>query len=106
MDVIYDLHADVCKTFANPKRLEIINALRDKELSAAQLLKKIKISKANLSQHMGRLVEKGVVITRKNGINVFYQLSDKKITKACELMRHVLIKKLEQDNKILLKLKK
>lgn len=106
MDVIYNLHADICKTFANPKRLEIINALRDKELSAGQLLKKIKISKANLSQHMGLLVEKGIVIARKNGINVFYQLSDEKITKACELMRQVLIKKLEQDNKILLKLKR
>jgi len=40
-------HADICKTFSNPKRLEIINALRDgKELSASELLKLMDISKA------------------------------------------------------------
>ena len=106
MDAIYDLHAEICKTFANPKRLEIINTLRDKELSAKQMLDKIKISKANLSQHMSLLVEKGVVTARKSGTNVFYRLSDERITKACELMREVLIKHLEKNNKILIKLKK
>ena len=106
MDTLYTLHAEICKTFANAKRLEIINALRDKELTAKQLLEKVKINKANLSQHMGLLVEKGVVISRKSGTNVFYRLSDERITKACELMREVLIKHLEQNNKILMKIKK
>jgi ArsR family transcriptional regulator len=103
---IFTLHADICKTFANSKRLEIINALRDEEITASQLLQKINISKANLSQHMGILIQKGVVVARREGINVFYRLSDDRITKACDLMREVLIKKLEKNNKILKKLKK
>ncbi len=106
MDDIFNMHADICKTFANPKRLEIINALRDKEMTAGQLLKKIDISKANLSQHMGILTQKGVVISRREGINVFYCLSDIRITKACDLMREVLIKNLEENSKILKDLKK
>ena len=106
MDVLYALHAEICKTFASAKRLEIINTLKDEEFTAKQLLERIKIGKANLSQHMGLLVEKGVVISRKSGTNVFYRLSDAKITKACELMREVLIKNMEQKNKIFMKLKK
>lgn len=106
MEDIFTLHADICKTFANSKRLEIINALRDEEITASQLLQKINISKANLSQHMGILIQKGVVVARREGINVFYRLSDDRITKACDLMREVLIKKLEKNNKILKKLKK
>ena len=101
MDNIYLLHANICKTLANPRRLEIIAALRDEEFTATQLTQKIHISKANLSQHMSILIEKGVVLSRREGINVFYKLSDERITKACDLMRDVLIKNLEQ-NKIML----
>src|SRR5450830_254211 len=101
MDDIFLLHANICKTMANPKRLEIINALRNEELTATQLVQKLHISKANLSQHMSILIQKGVVLSRREGINVFYKLSDERITKACDLMREVLIKNLEQNNLIL-----
>jgi DNA-binding transcriptional ArsR family regulator len=37
MKQIYELHADICKTLANPKRLEIINLFREGERSAAEL---------------------------------------------------------------------
>ncbi len=31
---IYVYHAEMCKVFSHPKRLELINTLRDKEMSA------------------------------------------------------------------------
>jgi hypothetical protein len=33
MDSILKLQADICKIFANDKRLEIINLLKDREIS-------------------------------------------------------------------------
>ena len=101
MDDIFLLHANICKTLANPRRLEIIAALRDDELTATQVAQRIHISKANLSQHMKILIEKGVVLSRRECLNVFYKLSDERITKACDLMREVLIKNLEKNNKLL-----
>ena len=101
MENIFLLHANICKTLANPRRLEIISALREDELTATQLTKKILISKANLSQHMSMLIQKGVVLSRREGLNVFYKLSDERITKACDLMRELLIKILEQNNHVL-----
>lgn len=106
MEYIYELNAGVYKTFANSKRLEIIDTLRDGELNAADILKTVKTSKANLSQHMSLLVEKGIVSARKNGKHIFYRLSDGRITKACELVKEVLIKRLEQHNKLLMQLKR
>ncbi len=103
MDAIYNLHADICKTLANPKRLEIITILCEKKMTASQLLEHISISKANLSQHMTILIQKGVVNSYKQGRNVSYQLSDKRIIKACSLMREVLISRLKKNNKILKK---
>ena len=101
MDNISLLQANIAKTLANPRRLEIIAALRNEEFTATQLTQKIKISKANLSQHMSILIEKGIVFSRREGINVFYRLSDERITKACDLIREVLIKNLEKNNNLL-----
>lgn len=101
MDNIFLLQANIAKTLANPRRLEIIAALRNEEFTATQLTQKIKISKANLSQHMSILIEKGIVFSRREGINVFYRLSDERITKACDLIREVLIKNLEKNNNLL-----
>lgn len=107
MSDLFTRHAEVCKTFSNPKRLEIINSLRNgAELTASQLIGKIDISKANLSQHMSVLVQKGVVKSRREGINVFYRLSDNRISKACDIMRDVLINMLEEEAAVLKKLKK
>lgn len=106
MNDIFLLHANICKTLANPRRLEIINALRDNEFTATQLVEKIHISKANLSQHMSILIQKGVVLSRREGINVFYKLSDERITKACDLMREVLLKRLEENSRILESIKR
>ena len=67
MEYIFELHADVCKVFSNAKRLEILNTLRDKEMTASDLIEKIGLSKANLSQHMSILRSKGVVVTKMGG---------------------------------------
>ena len=101
MDNIFLLQANIAKTLANPRRLEIIATLQVEEFTATQLTQKIKISKANLSQHMSILIEKGIVFSRREGINVFYRLSDERITKACDLIREVLIKNLEKNNNLL-----
>ena len=107
MSDLFVRHAEICKTFSNPKRLEIIDSLRDGlELSAGQLLKSIDISKANLSQHMSILIKSGVVVSHRESQTVLYQLSDKRITEACDLMREVLISRIELETKVLEQLKK
>jgi len=100
MEKIYELHADLCKTFSNAKRLEIINSLNDKEMSASQLIKKIGLSKANLSQHMGVLRSKGVILTRREGVNIYYRIANTKIIQACHLIREVLLEQFQEKGKM------
>ena len=100
MERIYELHADVCKIFSSPKRLEILNALKDKERSAGELIEKVGLSKANLSQHMSILKSKGVIQTRREGLNVYYRISNPKIIQACNLMREVLLEQLQEKGKM------
>ena len=92
---LYELHASICQTLANPKRLEVIDRLRDGEQSVTELAEAMKISQANLSQHLAVMRQKGIVATRREGLNVYYRLSNPKIIKACDLMRQVLLEHLE-----------
>ena len=92
---LYELHASICQTLANPKRLEVINRLRDGEQSVSELAGAMKIGQANLSQHLAVMRQKGIVATRREGLNVYYRLSNPKIIKACDLMRQVLLEHLE-----------
>ena len=103
---IFELHADVCKVFSNAKRLEILNTLRDKELTVSELIEKIGISKANLSQHMSILKSKGVVLSRREGVNIYYRISNHKIIQACDLMREVLLEQLEEKGKMVATLRR
>jgi DNA-binding transcriptional ArsR family regulator len=92
---LFELHASICQTLANPKRLEIIAHLRDGEKTVTELMDVMQISQANLSQHLGLMRQKGVVIARREGLNIYYRLSNPKIIQACDLMRQVLLENLE-----------
>ena len=93
---LYELQAAVCKTFANPWRLLIVETLGDRELTVSQLVEALGISKSNVSQHLGIMRGKGVVEYRREGGHVFYQLSNAKILAACRLMREVLMEQFER----------
>jgi ArsR family transcriptional regulator len=98
---IYELHAQMCKVFTSPKRLEILNLLRDKELSVGQLVKKADIRQANLSQHLSILREKGIVRTRRAGQTIYYSLSNPKIIKAFDIIREMLLERLTANDKLI-----
>jgi len=98
---IYKLHASICHTLANPKRLEIIDKLRARELSVTALAEALEISQANLSQHLAIMRQRGIVTSRREGLKVFYKLSNPKIVKACDLMRQVLLEHLETGAKLI-----
>ncbi len=72
---LYQLHASVCKGFADPKRLILINALRDGERSVTELCEITQIQQANASQHLAILRSKGLVSSRREGQRVFYRVT-------------------------------
>lgn len=84
------LHASVCKGLADPKRLLLINALRDGERSVGELCDLTRIPQTNVSQHLAILRDKNLVNSRRDGQFVFYRLTSDKITAAMDLLREVM----------------
>ena len=98
---LYEIHAEICKVFSNSTRLEILNLLRDKEMSVTELIKKSKLTQANISQHLSIMKSKGIVTSSRNGKNIYYKLSNPKIIKAFDIIREVLIERLKRNKKLL-----
>jgi ArsR family transcriptional regulator len=93
---IYELHAEICKILANPKRLQILNLLRNKEMSVNELASLMEIREANVSQHLTVMRQKSILIARREGVNIYYRISNPKVIKACDIMREVLLEQLEE----------
>lgn len=87
---IYEVHARLCQTLANPKRLQILDLLREGEMSVGELASRMRIRVANLSQHLAILRERGVLVSRRDGVNIYYRVANPKIIQACMLIREVL----------------
>jgi ArsR family transcriptional regulator len=99
-DQLFDLQAGICKTFTNPWRLRIVDALGDRELPVSELVEALGIPKSNVSQHLGIMREKGIVQCRREGGHVYYWLASPKIVLACSLMREVLLERLESAGEL------
>lgn len=87
---IYDLQAEICKILSSPKRIEIISALKDGEKTVTELVDILETPKANVSQHLAVMRLKGIVKSRRDGVNIYYSIANPKVVQACALMREVL----------------
>jgi len=98
---IFDMQAEVCKTIANPKRLEIIHCLKEGEKTVSELVDILGVPKANVSQHLAVMRTKGVLVNRRDGVNIYYSISNPKVVQACTLMKDVLTEQMRERSRLL-----
>ena len=96
-DQIYAYHAEMCKVFSHPKRLELINTLRDAEMSAGELGIRLEMAPANLSQHLTMMRERRILTSRKEGNMVYYRIANPRFIEAFDLLREILFEQIRQD---------
>lgn len=97
---LQELHARICKAIADPKRLMIINELRDQELSVGDLCEALGLSQSNASQHLAVLRERGIVNSQRVGTNVYYSLRSPKVLMAVDLLREFLAEDLAEQGRL------
>lgn len=99
--IICSYHAEMCKVFSHPTRLEILNVLRTKEMSVGELAKRLSLGMGNLSQHLSMMKERRILESRKTGNQVFYRVANFKMLKAFDLLREILLDQIEKDSRLL-----
>ena len=96
MDEITILQADVLKTLASPRRLEILHTVSHGPIEVGRLAAAIGASQPNVSQHLAVLRSAGIVEAERDGREVRYRVTDPDVLVACELMRSVLERRLNR----------
>ena len=90
-----EFKADFFKALAHPLRISILDALRDGELTVNEISQRFEVEQANASQQLAVLRNRNIVVTRKEGANVYYSVRDKSIFKlldaAKEIFNHHLV---------------
>ena len=96
-DQIYLYHAEMCKVFSHPKRLELINILRDKEMSVGELSQRLGLAIGNLSQHLAMMRQRHILASRKEGNVVYYRIANLRLLDAFDLLREIMFEQIRQD---------
>jgi len=84
---VYERNAEIYKLLSNAKRLEILNILKVKEQSVENLVKMLKLPKANVSQHLALLRHARLVTVERDGLHALYSIVDPMIVEPCRILR-------------------
>ena len=87
---IFERQALICKAFAHPRRLQILDLLGETNRGVSELQEALGISKTNISQHLSILKSAGVVATRREGKQIYCSLAMPEVKQACQMIRKVL----------------
>jgi DNA-binding transcriptional ArsR family regulator len=99
---VYDMQVRICKAFANPTRLRMLDLLARREYTVSELQSELRITAPNVSQHLAILKAAGVVGTRREGKQIFCSLAIPEVKVACQMIRDVLRAQIRNGRKLLM----
>jgi len=89
-DMIYELHAALCKALGHPTRMRLLDLLREGEECVCRLAPRVGVTESHLSQILAVLRRAGLVETRREGHSIFYRARDQRIFQVIDRMRQIL----------------
>jgi DNA-binding transcriptional ArsR family regulator len=87
---VSQLEADLCFALADPTRILILYALDEQARNVTELINEIGSTQPTTSRHLKILRERGLVQTIRQGTTITYQLADRRLIQALDLLRSVL----------------
>lgn len=91
------LHANVCSGLADPNRIMIIYALADGSRNVSDIGAMLDLPQPTVSRHLKILRDRGIVRSERDGQTINYQLTDKRVVQALDLLRSSLADMLKEQ---------
>ncbi len=85
----YQTQAQLFKVLMHPTRLAILDELRDGEQCVCHMEAKFGLRQAYISQHLMVLRDAGLVTDRRDGWNIYYQVSKPEIFPVIDAMKNL-----------------
>jgi DNA-binding transcriptional ArsR family regulator len=82
----YDAHAGKLKAMGHPVRLQILDMLRRGETCVCHIERALEKRQAYISQQLMALRDAGLVGARKDGLQVYYRLTDQRMAEMLDLL--------------------
>lgn len=76
----------IFRALGDPHRIQIIELLREKELSAGEILAALDVVQSTLSHHMKTLSDSGAVNALRRGKWTYYSLNESVLAQACAFL--------------------
>ena len=93
---IIQLEADFCAALSDPTRILILYALNECPLNVTELTNELGVPQPTISRHLKVLRERGLVSTERQGTIITYQLTDRRVIQAMDLLRTAMRDRLTQ----------
>jgi DNA-binding transcriptional ArsR family regulator len=87
---LFRLEADTLNALAHPARLEILELLRQGECCVCHIQAMLDQRQAYISQHLNVLRRAGLVVNRKDGLRVYYKVTDPQVFDLVDIVREIL----------------
>jgi len=81
-----EMIAERFKIFSEPMRLRLLYAMMNGEKTVSELVAETGGLQANVSKHLGMLLDAGIVMRRKQGLNAYYSIADRTTYELCDLV--------------------
>jgi DNA-binding transcriptional ArsR family regulator len=78
------LKAKLFRGLGDPTRLSILEVLRNSEKTTTEIVDLTGQGQSNVSNHLSCLLDCGLVKNRRQGKNIFYSISNKKVASLLE----------------------
>ena len=82
-DEVFELAAELFRVMSAPMRLKIISALCNGEKNVGELLADIPTTQPNMSQHLNTLYKSGVLGKRRDGVQIYYRITNERVVSLC-----------------------
>jgi ArsR family transcriptional regulator len=90
------LMAEKFRMLSDPTRLAILRCLMSGERNVGQVVDETGRNQANVSKHLKMLSEAGLVARRRDGLQVFYTLSDPLVERLCRLVCETIVEEAQE----------
>ena len=100
-ELVFKIKADFLKCLAHPIRLAVIEYLKAREASVGQMVQALRVEQSGLSKHLSLLRQGGIVVSRQEGVTVYYSIRDRDIFNVLRPIAEILRKRLKESQTVL-----
>lgn len=84
------MEAELCSAFSDPTRILILYELDEHPRTVTELTADLNLAQPTTSRHLKVLRDRGLVVAERQGTTMLYQLSDRRLIDALDILRSVL----------------